>query len=104
MTTYFLRGVGGHIFLLDSSIHCFGYLLLVHLVSGLFYVQIIGENMTHYLVSRSIDIDADSCEQAADMALAMQRDRSSTATVFDVEDVATGKSKLVDNYPIDEPK
>ena len=60
--------------------------------------------MTHYIVSWSIDIDADSYEQAADMALAIQRDRSSTATVFDVEDVATGKSKLIDNYPTDAPK
>lgn len=42
--------------------------------------------MTHYLVEWSIDIEADSAEEAARQALEIQRNPASMATVFRVYD------------------
>jgi len=40
--------------------------------------------MAHYVVTWSIDIEADSAQQAAETALIIQRDTSSTAVFFEV--------------------
>lgn len=42
--------------------------------------------MPEYHVTWEIDLEADSPREAADHALAIQRDPDSTATVFDVTD------------------
>lgn len=52
--------------------------------------------MKHYLVSWSIDIAADSPEEAAKKAQDIQRDPESTATYFDVLDVLSGETKQID--------
>lgn len=52
--------------------------------------------MNHYLVTWEIDIDAASCEEAAGLALAIQRNRHSSATVFEVKDLQTGSTTTVD--------
>jgi hypothetical protein len=46
--------------------------------------------MPEYLVKWEIDIDADSPQQAAAQALAIQRDRHAIATVFDVHEKLAG--------------
>lgn len=43
--------------------------------------------MNHYLVTWDIDLWADTPEAAAEQARAIQRDPTSTATVFSVRDV-----------------
>lgn len=50
--------------------------------------------MKSYLVTWEIDIDADTPEDAARKALAIQRDPASIATVFDVYD-CDGRAGLV---------
>lgn len=52
--------------------------------------------MKHYLVSWSIDIDADSPEEAAQKAQDIQKDPESIATYFDVLDVHSGETKQID--------
>ncbi len=49
-----------------------------------------------YLVSWDIDIDADSPEEAAQMAREIQLDPESFATIFMVKDKSTGKAITVD--------
>lgn len=46
--------------------------------------------MGHYRVAWEIDVEASSPQEAAWEALAIQRDRTSTATVFDVQFVTYG--------------
>lgn len=58
--------------------------------------------MTHYLVEWSIDIEADSAEEAARQALEIQRNPASMATVFRVYDDFL--EETVDLYAIDEEK
>jgi len=52
--------------------------------------------MTHYRVMWEIDIDADTAKDAAKMALKIQRDCKSIATVFDVKNYVTDKIKRID--------
>ena len=40
--------------------------------------------MAHYVVTWSIDIEADTAQQAAESALIIQRDATSVAVCFDV--------------------
>jgi hypothetical protein len=62
--------------------------------------------MSHYLVRWEIDVYADTPEQAAQEALAIQRDAESTATVFEVLDVtASGpgvRVEVTEQEPADE--
>ncbi len=51
--------------------------------------------MNSYSVSWTIDIEADSPEDAARQALGIHRDSNSTATVFDVQD-ADGTTTVID--------
>lgn len=48
----------------------------------------------HYLVTWEIDVEANSPQEAAKLALAIQRDPESTATFFGVRDV-DGKPKTI---------
>lgn len=52
--------------------------------------------MNHYIVSWEIDIQAPSPEEAARKALAIQRDRDSTATCFTVLKVGTREETSID--------
>jgi hypothetical protein len=52
--------------------------------------------MKTYRVRWEIDLEADSCLEAAERALEIQRNPDSIATVFDVEDPDTGAQKQVD--------
>jgi hypothetical protein len=53
--------------------------------------------MTSYFVEWSIDIDADSPREAAEKALEIQRDPSSSATVFSVIKYdSDGSKSLID--------
>jgi hypothetical protein len=54
--------------------------------------------MARFLVKWGIDIEADSAEDAARQALAIQRDPDSTATVFDVKNKDTGYFETVDFF------
>lgn len=58
--------------------------------------------MTNYLVEWSIDIEADSPEEAARQALEIQRNPASIATVFRV--YGDFDEETVDLYAIDEEK
>lgn len=49
-----------------------------------------------YLVLWSVDINADSPEEAAREALEIQRDSDSTATLFEVIETYTGKKTVID--------
>ncbi len=51
--------------------------------------------MATYTVVWTIEIDADSYEEAAETALAMQRDPESIATLFEVYD-STGYTRSID--------
>ena len=53
--------------------------------------------MTEYLVTWSINIDAESEQDAAEQALAIQRDPASTAIVFEVQETDYDD---VDRHPI----
>lgn len=57
---------------------------------------------THYLVTWSIDIWADSPLEAAGAARHYQKNHGSIATIFDVEDVDNGKSYQVDGTEVKE--
>jgi hypothetical protein len=57
--------------------------------------------MNRYLVTWTIDIYADSFEDAALQCLGIQRDSDSVATVFRVTDHDSGESKLLDINPVD---
>jgi hypothetical protein len=52
--------------------------------------------MPAYHISWEIDLDADSPREAAERALAYQRDANSTATVFDVIDSETLAVERID--------
>jgi hypothetical protein len=52
--------------------------------------------MAQYRIIWSIDIEADSPEQAAHQARQYQLDPDSTATVFAVTDADTGQEQVVD--------
>ncbi len=54
--------------------------------------------MKTYIVTWSIDIDAESPEEAAEQALQIQRDYDSFATEFEVKDVSLNESYRVDAY------
>ena len=54
--------------------------------------------MARYLVTWTIDIDADSPEEAATEAANIQADPESCALFFDVKDQDTGAETLVDLY------
>lgn len=49
--------------------------------------------MPEYLVEWTIELEADSPEEAARLALAIQRDPNSTATVFYVREIKAHKAK-----------
>ncbi len=49
-----------------------------------------------YRVSWEIDIEADSPQEAAQLAREINRDMFSTATVFSVQDEVTGQTWTVD--------
>ena len=57
--------------------------------------------MTEYHVTWEIDLDAASPQEAAEHALAIQRDPDSAATVFDVTD-STGTTDRIDLEGADE--
>ena len=50
--------------------------------------------MKHYIVTWSIDIDADSAVEAAKSALAIQRNPESIATVFEVAEVGCERVEI----------
>jgi hypothetical protein len=52
--------------------------------------------MTEYLVKWAMNIEADTPEQAAEEALKIHRDVESEASIFNVIDLDTNISKLVD--------
>ena len=52
--------------------------------------------MTDYLVEWIIDIDAGNPREAAQVALSIQRDPGSTATIFELTDKITGKKTVID--------
>lgn len=52
--------------------------------------------MPNYIVIWRIDIEADSPEDAALAAVAVQRHRDSTAVVFEITDTASGHRTTVD--------
>jgi hypothetical protein len=52
--------------------------------------------MRAYLVTWQVEVTAENAEEAAVMAMGMQRDPYSLATVFTVRDVGTGEEKSVD--------
>ena len=54
--------------------------------------------MKTYIVTWSIDIDAESPIEAAEQALQIQRDCDSFATEFEVKDVSLNESYIVDAY------
>jgi hypothetical protein len=60
-------------------------------------------NVKRYLVTWTIDMDADSPEEAAACAFRIQRDASSIATCFDVTDSETGQIKAVDVQEVSGP-
>lgn len=54
--------------------------------------------VNRYLVTWTIDIEATSPKKAAEKALAIQRNPSSIATVFDVCEHQTDKTETIDLY------
>lgn len=52
--------------------------------------------MTQYLVTWEIELDADSPEEAAEVAREIHRDPDSLATHFEVIDSVTGRVVVVD--------
>lgn len=58
--------------------------------------------MSTYTVTWQIDIEAETPEEAAVQALAVQRDSLSTATVFEVFNANTGEITSVDLREVDE--
>lgn len=52
--------------------------------------------MNTYLVTWEITIDAESPKEAAEKALSIQRNPSSIATVFSVEDLDTDEQSRID--------
>jgi len=52
--------------------------------------------MTEYTVNWTIELSADSPEQAAKMALEIHRDRDSIATFFEVAPTTPCKAQLID--------
>lgn len=52
--------------------------------------------MTTYLVTWEIDVDADSPEEAAQIAREIQLDDCSTATVFVIKEASTGETLKYD--------
>lgn len=52
--------------------------------------------MKSYVVTWTIDIEADSAEDAAKQALEIQRDPESIATWFEVKDTKTGVVEFID--------
>lgn len=50
----------------------------------------------HYTVTWTIDVWADSPEEAAHKALRTQRDNDSIATVFDIKDMETQETETID--------
>ena len=57
--------------------------------------------MSLYRITWEIDLDADTAEDAARTARAIQLDTASIANVFEVRDAQTGEVKLID---LDEPE
>jgi hypothetical protein len=70
---------------------------------GLGFPQAEDTTMTEYLVNWSIDIEADSPEQAAQKALAIQRnnDPANLATVFKVSPVGSDETIEIDLSEVD---
>jgi len=58
--------------------------------------------MATFNVTWEMEVQADSFEDAAEMALAELRDMHSEATAFDVVKLATGESAMID-LPLAEP-
>ena len=58
--------------------------------------------MPEYLVTWRIDIEADTAEEAALAAVAIQRKPGSTAVVFEVKDKRTGATAKIDLEPDDD--
>jgi len=50
----------------------------------------------HYTVTWTIDVWADSPDEAAHKALRTQHDTDSIATVFDIQDMETGTTETID--------
>lgn len=55
--------------------------------------------MKTYNVSWNIELDAESAQQAAELALEMHRDKNSTATIFEVTDDDKGTLDVIDASP-----
>jgi hypothetical protein len=60
--------------------------------------------MNHYLVTWSIDIEAETPEEAAEETLKIQRNSCSIATIFTVLDVKACEQTSVDVEPLVEPE
>lgn len=60
--------------------------------------------MPEYTVQWTIDIDGDSPEDAALLALGIQQDPESIATIFRVTNKTTGESQLLDVEDPDRPR
>ena len=59
--------------------------------------------MKNYVVTWTIDIEADSAEDAAKAALEIHRDPTSIATCFEVKDTETGFVDFID-LPYGDPE
>ena len=57
--------------------------------------------MSEYKVTWIIEVEAESMEEAAREALAIQRDPFSEATVFEVTNPETGETDTIDGYDYD---
>jgi len=54
-----------------------------------------------FKVTWTIEIEAETMEEAAQQALAIQRDFFSEATVFEVKNTETGETDTIDGYDYD---
>lgn len=57
--------------------------------------------MDNYLITWTVEIDAESFEDAALQALGIQRDPLSIATCFKVQSLVTGETKHLDVEDVD---